>query len=31
MFESRGYHLGEFDPDTGVQTKPADKARRTVP
>lgn len=28
-YNSRGNHLGEFDPETGVQTKPADPARRT--
>jgi hypothetical protein len=27
-FNKRGVHVGEFDPNTGAQTKPADKSRR---
>jgi hypothetical protein len=30
-YDSHGHHLGEFHPDTGVQTKPADKFRRVTP
>jgi hypothetical protein len=26
-YNARGRHLGEFDPDTGVQAKPADPTR----
>jgi len=28
-YDRRGRHLGEFDPNTGEQTKPADPTRRT--
>jgi len=31
MYDKRGHHLGEFDPTTGEQTKPADKTRRVEP
>ncbi|MDB4971537.1 MAG: ceaC [Myxococcales bacterium] len=30
-YNSRGVHLGEFDPNTGAQTKPADKTRKVEP
>lgn len=30
-YNKRGKHLGEFDPNTGQQTKPADKTRRVEP
>ena len=30
-YNSRGVHLGEFDPNTGAQTKPADKTRKVDP
>jgi RHS repeat-associated protein len=30
-YDKRGRHLGEFDPNTGEQTKPADPSRRTEP
>ena len=30
-YNKRGKHLGEFDPNTGEQTKPADKTRRVEP
>jgi hypothetical protein len=30
-YNKRGKHLGEFDPNTGEQTKPADPSRRTEP
>jgi hypothetical protein len=30
-YNSRGRHLGEFDPDTGAQTKPADPTRSVEP
>ena len=30
-YDRRGRHLGEFDPNTGEQTKPADPSRRTEP
>jgi len=30
-YNRRGKHLGEFNPLTGVQTKPADPARRVEP
>jgi Cytotoxic len=30
-YDKRGKHRGEFDPDTGGQTKPADPSRRTEP
>ena len=30
-YDKRGRHLGEFDPNTGEQTKPADPTRRTEP
>ena len=31
VYNKRGKHLGEFDPKTGEQTKPADKSRRVEP
>ncbi|MBY8856339.1 hypothetical protein K7711_07620 [Nocardia sp. CA2R105] len=31
MYNKNGKHLGEYDPDTGVQTKPADKNRKVEP
>ncbi|WP_218025895.1 colicin E3/pyocin S6 family cytotoxin [Nocardia miyunensis] len=31
MYSKNGKHLGEYDPDTGVQTKPADKTRKVEP
>ena len=31
VYNKRGKHLGEFDPETGEQTKPADKSRRVEP
>jgi hypothetical protein len=31
MYDSRGGHLGEFDPKTGQQTKERDPARRIEP
>jgi hypothetical protein len=31
MFDRRGNHLGEFDPDTGEQRKPPDPTRRIDP
>ncbi|PAU64874.1 colicin E3 [Pseudomonas sp. PIC25] len=31
MYNKRGIHLGEFNPETGEQTKPADGARRVEP
>ena len=30
-YDARGKHLGEYDPTTGTQTKPADKTRRIEP
>ncbi|MNE91154.1 Colicin-E3 [compost metagenome] len=30
-YNKRGQHLGEFDAETGVQSKPADPARRIEP
>jgi hypothetical protein len=30
-YNKRGRHLGEFDPDTGLQTKPADPTRYVDP
>lgn len=30
-YNKRGKHLGEFDPQTGLQTKPADKSREIEP
>jgi len=30
-FNSRGVHLGEFDPDTGQQIGPADKRKHVRP
>jgi len=31
MFDRRGNHLGEYDPETGEQTKPAEKNRKIDP
>lgn len=31
LYNKQGKHLGEFDHETGVQTKPADPARRVEP
>ena len=31
MFDGRGNHMGGFDPQTGVQTKHADRTRSTEP
>ena len=31
MYDKRGRHLGEYDPTTGEQTKPADKTRSVEP
>jgi hypothetical protein len=31
MFDGRGHHIGEFDPDSGEQTKPADNNRTIEP
>ena len=31
VYNKRGKHLGEFDPETGEQTKPADKSRSVEP
>jgi len=28
-YDRRGHHLGEFDPETGALTKPADPTRTT--
>jgi len=30
-YDKRGVHLGEYDPDTGEQTKPADLGRNVEP
>ena len=30
-YNKRGNHVGEFDPNTGAQTKPADKTRKVDP
>nr|WP_198347723.1 colicin E3/pyocin S6 family cytotoxin [Nocardia terrae] len=30
-YNNRGKHLGEFDPETGVQTEPADPSRKVEP
>jgi hypothetical protein len=30
-YDKRGNHLGEFDPNTGEQTKPADSSRKIEP
>jgi len=30
-YDGRGRHLGEFDPETGAQTKPPDRTRRVEP
>ncbi len=30
-YNKRGKHLGEFDPETGMQTKPADPSREVKP
>lgn len=30
-YDLRGKHLGEFDPNTGLQTKPADPSRHVLP
>jgi hypothetical protein len=30
-YDGRGRHLGEFHPDTGEMTKPADPTRRITP
>jgi len=30
-YDKRGAHLGEYDPDTGEQTKPADPGRSVEP
>ncbi len=29
-YDKRGNHLGEFDPNTGEQTKPADSSRLRI-
>ncbi len=29
-YDKNGKHQGEYDPETGKQTKPADKTRRIV-
>lgn len=29
-YDQRGNHLGEFDPNTGVQTKPANPSRPRI-
>jgi hypothetical protein len=31
MYDKRGRHLGEYDPNTGQQTKPPDPTRRITP
>ncbi|MGZ6669781.1 MAG: colicin E3/pyocin S6 family cytotoxin [Solirubrobacteraceae bacterium] len=31
VYDSLGRHLGQFDPDTGDQQKPADPSRRVEP
>jgi hypothetical protein len=31
MYDSRGRHLGEFDPDSGTRQKGPDRARRIEP
>ncbi|EUB72037.1 Colicin E3 catalytic [Pseudomonas sp. GM41(2012)] len=31
MYDKRGRHLGEYDPSTGEQTKPADNTRKVEP
>jgi len=31
VYNKRGVHQGEFDPDTGAQTKPADPGRKVEP
>ena len=31
MYDKRGRHLGEYDPTTGEQTKPADNTRKVEP
>ncbi|MSP02350.1 MAG: colicin E3 [Acetobacteraceae bacterium] len=31
VYDARGNHLGEFDPDTGSQRKLPDTARRIIP
>jgi hypothetical protein len=31
VYDSQGRHLGQFDPDTGAQQKPADPTRRVDP
>jgi len=31
IYSKRGEHLGEFDPETGQQVKPAHPARRIEP
>jgi len=31
VYNKRGKHLGEFDPKTGKQLKPADKTRKVEP
>ena len=31
VYNHFGHHLGEFDPNTGVQTKPPSNRRRVVP
>jgi RHS repeat-associated protein len=31
VYDKRGKHQGEYDPNTGAQTKPADKSRRVEP
>ncbi|MBG0854407.1 hypothetical protein I2W78_21845 [Streptomyces spinoverrucosus] len=30
-YNKRGKHPGEFDPDTGARTKPADPSRKVTP
>ena len=30
-YNKRGKHQGEFDPNTGAQTKPADPTRKVTP
>jgi Cytotoxic len=30
-YNARGKHLGEYDPETGIQTKPADPTRTIEP
>jgi hypothetical protein len=31
VYDAKGAHIGEFNPDTGQQLKPADRTRKVTP